>query len=69
MKDFNEFRDYVFEHGVEIEDAINQKVQTAMKNEHFDDVGAKHEFYRHAWVENGTMEILEKYHNWLSNES
>lgn len=67
MKDFNDFKNFVSEHGNEIDSAIHQKVCTAMEQETFDDLGCKHEFYRRAWVENGIMEVLELYHNWLSD--
>ena len=67
-KDFEEFRNYVSEHGNEIDSAIHQKVDSAMEKENFDELGDRHEFYRRAWVEIGIMEVLELYHNWLSDQ-
>lgn len=67
MKDFNDFKSYVNENGMEIHSTIHRKVVDATEKQNFDDIGEEHEFYRRAWVEIGIMEMLERYHNWINS--
>jgi len=68
LKDFNDFKKFVNENGTNIHFSIHQKVMKSVENNNFTDEGEKHEFIRRAWVEIGVMEMLEHYHNWLSNQ-
>lgn len=68
MKDFNDFKKFVNENGVNIHSSIHQKVMKSVNSNNFTDEGEKHEFIRRAWVEIGVMEMLEHYHNWLNNQ-
>ena len=67
MKNFDDFKKHVNANGKEIHSAIHQSVLNAVDKQDFDDIGEEHEFYLHAWVEIGIMEILEHYHNWLNS--
>ncbi len=68
MKDFEDFKTYMSEHGQAIHEDIVHTVSKAIEEEDYsDDIGAKHEDYRRFWVEIGIMKMLEQYHKWVNS--
>lgn len=68
MKDFEDFKSYMREHGQEIhKDIVQSVVKFIEERDYSDDPGMKNEDYRRAWVEIGFMKILEQYHNWINS--
>lgn len=65
MKDFSDFKAYMRGDGSKIHEEIVFAVNEAVDKAKIEDPGEELEFHRRAWVEIGTMKILEAYHNWL----
>lgn len=69
MKDFEDFKAYMREHGQEVHEDIVRTVNEAVEKCNFSDEEfmARTEMHRRSWVELGFMKMIEQYHNWLNS--
>lgn len=68
MKNFDNFKSFVYENSSAIHSSIHKKVIDAQSKHTFNDIGDEHEFHRRAYVQIGILEMLEHYHNWLNSK-
>lgn len=65
MKNFDDFKKYMNENGLEISQIIQEKTDKYM-----DDNGIENLIiYSNSYTQIALMEVLEHYHNWLNSES
>lgn len=66
MKDFEDFKKYMYTDGACVHDEIVNEVNDMIKKANIEDPIEEHEAFRRAWVEVGFMKMLEHYHKWLN---
>ena len=65
MKNFDDFKKYMNENGLEISQIIQDKTDKYIKDNDVENLIV----YSNTYTQIALMEMLEHYHNWLNSES